>query len=259
MLRLCVCSRLALGRDLLFLSQLIIRFKIQDHMTPTILIIDDDAKLNELLSDFLKGFGFDVITATRPAEGLKKLKQAAPDLVVLDIMLPDMDGFDVCRTIRQTSNVPIIMLTARGEITDKVVGLELGADDYLAKPFEPRELVARIQSVLRRTRRLEDTRSLSFNRLSIDPGTQMVLLDGIPVDLTTNEFRALVLLAANAGKVLNRDQILQELRGIDCDAFNRSVDITVSRLRQKLRDNPKSPEFIKTVWGSGYVFIANPV
>jgi DNA-binding response OmpR family regulator len=228
-------------------------------MTPTILIIDDDAKLNELLSDFLKGFGFDVITATRPAEGLKKLKQAAPDLVVLDIMLPDMDGFDVCRTIRQTSNVPIIMLTARGEITDKVVGLELGADDYLAKPFEPRELVARIQSVLRRTRRLEDTRSLSFNRLSIDPGTQMVLLDGIPVDLTTNEFRALVLLAANAGKVLNRDQILQELRGIDCDAFNRSVDITVSRLRQKLRDNPKSPEFIKTVWGSGYVFIANPV
>ena len=228
-------------------------------MNPTILIIDDDEKLNELLSDFLKGFGFDVITATRPAEGLKKLKQAAPDLVVLDIMLPDMDGFDVCRTIRQTSNVPIIMLTARGEITDKVVGLELGADDYLAKPFEPRELVARIQSVLRRTRRLEDTRSLSFNRLSIDPGTQMVLLDGIPVDLTTNEFRALVLLAANAGKVLNRDQILQELRGIDCDAFNRSVDITVSRLRQKLRDNPKSPEFIKTVWGSGYVFIANPV
>jgi DNA-binding response OmpR family regulator len=228
-------------------------------MNPTILIIDDDEKLNELLSDFLKGFGFDVITATRPAEGLKKLKQAAPDLVVLDIMLPDMDGFDVCRTIRQTSNLPIIMLTARGEITDKVVGLELGADDYLAKPFEPRELVARIQSVLRRTRRLEDTRSLSFNRLSIDPGTQMVLLDGIPVDLTTNEFRALVLLAANAGKVLNRDQILQELRGIDCDAFNRSVDITVSRLRQKLRDNPKSPEFIKTVWGSGYVFIANPV
>ncbi len=228
-------------------------------MTPTILIIDDDAKLNELLKDFLKGFGFEVMTATHPAKGLKKLKQAAPDLVVLDIMLPDMDGFDVCRTIRQTSNVPIIMLTARGEITDKVVGLELGADDYLAKPFEPRELVARIQSVLRRTRQLKDTRSLSFSRLSIDPAKQMVLLDGSAVDLTTNEFRALVLLAANAGKVLNRDQILQELRGIDCDAFNRSVDITVSRLRQKLRDNPKSPAFIKTVWGSGYVFIANPV
>jgi len=224
-------------------------------MNPTLLIIDDDAKLNELLKDFLKDFGFDVITATQPSRGLKKLKQAAPDLVILDIMLPEMDGFEVCRTIRQTSNVPIIMLTARGEITDKVVGLELGADDYLAKPFEPRELVARIQSVLRRTRPLKDTRSLCFNRLTIDPAKQIVRLDGRPVDLTTNEFRALALLAANAGRILNRDQILQELRGIDCDAFNRSVDITVSRLRQKLKDDPKSPEFIKTVWGSGYVFI----
>jgi DNA-binding response OmpR family regulator len=224
-------------------------------MNPTLLIIDDDAKLNELLKDFLKDFGFDVITATQPASGLKKIKQAAPDLVILDIMLPEMDGFEVCRTIRQTSNVPIIMLTARGQITDKVVGLELGADDYLAKPFEPRELVARIQSVLRRTRPSKDTRSLSFNRLTIDPSKQVVLLDGRSVDLTTNEFRALVLLAGNAGKILNRDQILLELRGIDCDAFNRSVDITVSRLRQKLKDNPKSPEFIKTVWGSGYVFI----
>jgi DNA-binding response OmpR family regulator len=224
-------------------------------MTPSILIIDDDAKLNQLLKDYLKDFGFDVATATHPAKGLKKLKQTAPDLVILDIMLPEMDGFEVCRTIRQTSDVPIIMLTARGEITDKVVGLELGADDYLAKPFEPRELVARIQSVLRRARLLTDTRSLSFNRLMIDPAKQIVLLDGKPVDLTTNEFRALVLLAANAGKVLNRDQLLQELRGIDCDAFNRSVDITVSRLRQKLKDNPKAPEFIKTVWGSGYVFI----
>ena len=224
-------------------------------MNPTLLIIDDDAKLNQLLEDYLKDFGFDVATATHPAKGLKKLKQTAPDLVILDIMLPEMDGFEVCRTIRQTSDVPIIMLTARGEITDKVVGLELGADDYLAKPFEPRELVARIQSVLRRTRLLTDTRSLSFNRLVIDPAKQIARLDGKPVDLTTNEFRALVLLAANAGKVLNRDQLLQELRGIDCDAFNRSVDITVSRLRQKLKDNPKAPEFIKTVWGSGYVFI----
>ena len=224
-------------------------------MKPSILIIDDDAKLNQLLKDFLKNFGFEVVTATHPAKGLKKLKQAAPDLVILDIMLPEMDGFEVCRTIRQTSNVPIIMLTARGETTDKVVGLELGADDYLAKPFEPRELVARIQSVLRRTQRLKDTRSLSFNRLIVDPAKQIALLDGRPVDLTTNEFRALALLAANAGKVLDRDRILQELRGMDCDAFNRSVDITISRLRQKLKDDPKSPEFIKTIWGTGYVFI----
>jgi DNA-binding response OmpR family regulator len=226
-------------------------------MKPTILIIDDDAKLNQLLKDFLKDFGFDVVTATHPTQGLKKLKQALPDLVILDIMLPEMDGFEVCKTVRQTSNVPIIMLTARGEVTDKVVGLELGADDYLAKPFEPRELVARIQSVLRRTRPLSATPILSFNRLTIDLDKRTVLLDKSPVDLTTNEFAALALLAENAGKVLNRDQILQELRGIDCDAFNRSVDITMSRLRQKLKDDPRSPEFIKTVWGIGYVFVAD--
>lgn len=226
-------------------------------MTPTILIIDDDSRLNALLKDFLKDFGYAVITATHPSRGLKKLKQAAPDLVILDIMLPEMDGFEVCRKIRQISNIPIIMLTARGELTDKVVGLELGADDYLPKPFEPRELVARIQSVLRRSRQPDDNRILTFERLTIDLDKRIALLDGNPVDLTTNEFAALALLARNAGKVLNRDQILQELRGIDCDAFNRSVDIAVSRLRQKLNDNPKSPEFIKTVWGSGYVFIAN--
>ena len=226
-------------------------------MTPTILIIDDDAKLNQLLKDFLNDFGYKVITATRPAKGLKKLQQVSPDLVILDIMLPEMDGFEVCRSIRETSNIPIIMLTARGEVTDKVVGLELGADDYLAKPFEPRELVARIQSVLRRTQKLSDNQTLIFDRLTIDLDKRIARLDGNPVDLTTNEFTALALLARNAGKVLNRDQILQELRGMDCDAFNRSVDIAVSRLRQKLKDNPRSPEFIKTVWGSGYVFIAD--
>jgi DNA-binding response OmpR family regulator len=226
-------------------------------MTPTILIIDDDAKLNQLLKDFLKDFGYAVITATRPTKGLKKLQQKSPNLVILDIMLPEMDGFEVCRAIRQTSKIPIIMLTARGEVTDKVVGLELGADDYLAKPFEPRELVARIQSVLRRSQQISDHQTLTFDRLTINLDKRLALLDGNPVDLTTNEFTALALLARNAGKVLNRDQILQELRGMDCDAFNRSVDIAVSRLRQKLNDDPKSPEFIKTVWGTGYVFIAN--
>jgi DNA-binding response OmpR family regulator len=226
-------------------------------MTPTILIIDDDARLNQLLKDFLKDFGYQVITTTHPAKGLKKLKQAFPDLVILDIMLPEMDGFEVCRAIRQTSKIPIIMLTARGEVTDKVVGLELGADDYLAKPFEPRELVARIQSVLRRAKQLSDNQTLIFDRLTIDLDKRIALLDGHPVDLTTNEFTALALLARNSGKVMTRDQILQELRGMDCDAFNRSVDIAVSRLRQKLNDDPRSPEFIKTVWGTGYVFIGN--
>ncbi len=224
-------------------------------MNPTILIIDDDQKLNELLEGFLSDFGFTVLAATHPDQGLKKLKHKAPDLVILDVMLPGMDGFEVCRKIRQQSSVPIIMLTARGELMDKVVGLELGADDYLPKPFEPRELVARIHSVLRRSRKIDDTRPQVFGSLEIDFPRQTARLDGHSVDLTTNEFAALALLAGSPGKVFDRDQILQELRGIDCDAFNRSVDITMSRLRQKLNDNPKKPIFIKTVWGTGYVFI----
>jgi DNA-binding response OmpR family regulator len=224
-------------------------------MSSTILIIDDDEKLNRLLTDFLSEFGFKTQTATHPEDGLDKFNRKPPDLVILDVMLPGMDGFEVCKTIRRQSQIPIIMLTARGEVMDKVVGLELGADDYLPKPFEPRELVARIHSVLRRTKTTDRTRPQSFGRLEIDFTGHVVKLDGDIVELTTNEFAALVLLAGTPGKVFNRDEILQELRGIDCDAFNRSVDITMSRLRQKLNDDPKSPVFIKTVWGTGYVFI----
>jgi DNA-binding response OmpR family regulator len=224
-------------------------------MPSTILVIDDDEKLNALLTDFLNDFGFTVLSSTHPHDGLKKLKRQSPDLVILDVMLPEMDGFEVCKRIRQNSTVPIIMLTARGELMDKVVGLELGADDYLPKPFEPRELVARIHSVLRRSKKIDDTRPLVFDRLEIDFSRHIVKLDGEITDLTTNEFAALALLAGSPGKVFDRDQILQELRGIDCDAFNRSVDITMSRLRQKLNDDPKSPTYIKTVWGTGYVFI----
>ena len=224
-------------------------------MSSTILIIDDDKKLNALLTDFLSDFGFMVLSSIHPHDGLKKLKHQSPDLVILDVMLPGMDGFEVCKKIRQNSAVPIIMLTARGELMDKVVGLELGADDYLPKPFEPRELVARIHSVLRRAKKIDDTRPLVFDRLEIDFSRHIVKLDGEITDLTTNEFAALALLAGSPGKVFDRDQILQELRGIDCDAFNRSVDITMSRLRQKLNDDPKSPTYIKTVGGTGYVFI----
>ena len=226
-------------------------------MTATILIIDDDVKLNQLLVDFLREFGFKTITATRPEEGLKKLRQEAPDLIILDVMLPGMSGFEVCKTIRQSNTVPIIMLTARGMVTDKVVGLELGADDYLPKPFEPRELVARIQSVLRRAHGMDESRVKRFGRLEINFPKRIARLDGAVIDLTTNEFAALALLVTNKGKVLNRDQILVELRGIESDAFNRSVDITMSRLRHKLRDDPKNPSFIKTVWATGYVFIGD--
>lgn len=224
-------------------------------MKQRILIIDDDKKLNGLLQEFLSSFGFEVLTAIHPEDGLRALRNHGPDLVVLDIMLPDMNGFEVCKIIRQSHTVPVIMLTARGETTDRIVGLELGADDYLSKPFEPRELVARIQAVLRRVTRTDSLQLQSFGRLTIDFGRRTALLDGRQLSLTTNEFAALALLVRHPGKVLDRDAILQELRGIDSEAFNRSVDITISRLRQKLGDDPQNPSFIKTIWAVGYAFI----
>jgi DNA-binding response OmpR family regulator len=225
-------------------------------MKQQILIIDDDERLNSLLKKFFQEFGFETMTATHPDEGLKLLRHKEPDLIILDIMLPGMNGFEVCKLIRKSSDVPIIMLTAKGDLMDKVVGLELGADDYIAKPFEPREIVARIQSVLRRSKPPVKNQIRRFLHLRIDFAKRSLELDGREVELTTNEFTALKLLAENPHTVLSRDQILDELRGIECEAYNRSVDITMSRLRQKLGDDPHNPRFIKTVWGTGYMFIA---
>ena len=224
-------------------------------MNKTILIIDDDKKLNDLLSDYFSKFGFKVTTVTHPDEGLKILKRELPDIIILDIMLPKMDGFEVCKEIRKEYSVPIIMLTARGEVTDRIVGLELGADDYLPKPFEPRELVARIQSVLRRSS--EDLKSgiIKFGRLVVDIEKHSVLLDGENVDLTTREFEILSLFIRNPGKVFTRDHLMDRIRGIEWEAFDRSIDVLISRLRQKLNDYPKKPLFIKTIWGTGYKFI----
>jgi DNA-binding response OmpR family regulator len=172
-------------------------------------------------------------------------------------MLPEQDGFEVCRAIRRTSNVPVVMLTARGEVTDRIVGLEIGADDYVPKPFEPRELVARVQNVLRRGRaRQADDKVLRFAGLTVDTERRTVELDGEPLELTTMEYQLLRLFASNPGRTFNRDEILNELRGIDAQLFSRSVDILVSRLRQKLGDTSRQPRFIKTVWGTGYAFIA---
>jgi len=225
-------------------------------MSRTILVVDDDEKLNRLLKRFLKDFGYDIYSAVDADDGLKKVRTVMPDLIILDIMLPGMSGFDVCKRIRETSAVPIIMLTARGDVMDKVVGLELGADDYLPKPFEPRELVARIQAVLRRAQGSGTDRRRCFGPLAVDFHRRLVFLNGREVDLTTSEFAALDLLVRHAGKVLDRDEIMQALRGIDSECFNRVVDITMSRLRQKLGDDPRHPRFIKTVWGTGYTFVA---
>lgn len=224
-------------------------------MNPLIHILDDDEKLTRLLSKYLTDFGFQVHCSHTPSQGLKAINKHPPDCIILDVMLPEIDGFEVCRQIRKTSPVPIIMLTARGELTDKVVGLEIGSDDYLAKPFEPRELVARINSLLRRINNPAPS-SHSFGELSLNYDSRSAFIQGEDIQLSTNEFAILALLCSHPGKVFDRDSILQHLRGIDCDAFNRTVDIGVSRLRQKLGDDPKNPRFIKTVWGAGYIFIS---
>ncbi len=225
---------------------------------PRILLIDDDEKLGELLGAYFRRFDLELVAASHPALGLQKLETDKPDLVILDVMLPDQDGFQVCREIRRSSSVPIIMLTARGDVTDRVVGLELGADDYMPKPFEPRELVARVQNVLRRTGTREEPQQpdgLRYKDLEINLERRTVELDGAPLDLTTMEYQLLVLFARNPGRTYTRDEILNELRGIDAQLFSRSVDILVSRLRQKLKDTTRQPRFIKTVWGTGYTFV----
>ncbi len=221
-----------------------------------ILLIDDDEKLGDLLKAYFGRFDLELTAAVEPAAGLEKLEALKPDLVILDVMLPGQDGFDVCRTIRKTSSVPVIMLTARGEVTDRIVGLELGADDYMPKPFEPRELVARIQNVLRRSADTPTNKTLlRYDDLEIDAERRAVKLGGQLLELTTMEYQLLLLLAQNPGKNYTRDEILNELRGIDAQLFSRSVDILVSRLRQKLGDTGKDQRFIKTVWGTGYVFL----
>jgi DNA-binding response OmpR family regulator len=224
-------------------------------MKKRILIIDDDTKLNLLLADYFAKYDFETASVTDPADALPRITEWQPDIVILDIMLPGMDGFEVCRRIRKEHAVPIIMLTARGEVTDRIVGLELGADDYIPKPFEPRELVARMQSVLRRSAHDAGTGPARFGRIEIDYARHQVKVGGDPVHLTTMEFEILALFTRNPGIVLDRDTIFEKVKGLDADSFDRSIDVMVSRLRNKLGDDPKNPSILKTIWGSGYKFI----
>jgi DNA-binding response OmpR family regulator len=220
-----------------------------------VLLIDDDEALGVLLTEYLGRFGFAVKAVTQPDDGLRAIEAAPPDIVVLDVMLPGMDGFAVCRKVRETSRVPIVMLTARGGVMDRVVGLELGADDYLPKPFEPRELVARLQAVLRRGAGGAADESVRVGPLEIRWDSRTTRLDGRPLELTTAEFALLALLVKSRGRVLTRDRILEATRGLDWEAYDRSIDVLVSRLRQKLGDDPRHPVYIKTVRGVGYRFI----
>ena len=225
-----------------------------------ILLIDDDERHSSLLKSYLERFSMALDCAGEAESGLKKLAAKDYDLLLLDVMLPGRDGFDICREVRKSSEIPIIMLTARGDVIDRVSGLELGADDYLAKPFEPRELVARIQTILRRVEaKAGVVRVLKFDGIVIDRDARTVEVDGKSVDLTSMEYELLSMLASNAGKQMSRDKILSELRGIDAAILTRSVDIMISRLRSKLGDPGKPPRFIETVWGRGYLFVGRPV
>lgn len=219
-----------------------------------VLIIDDDEGLNALLTEYLGRFGFSVRTVSHPDAGLRALTADPPDLLILDIMLPGTDGLGVCRKVRETSRVPIVMLTARGDVTDRIIGLELGADDYLPKPFEPRELVARMQAVLRRGSK-EDDDSVRIGPLEVNWTTRSAELNGHPLALTTAEFELLGFLVRNRGRVVSRERILEGTRGIDWEAYDRSIDVLISRLRQKLGDDPKQSLFIRTVRGIGYSFV----
>jgi two-component system, OmpR family, response regulator len=219
-----------------------------------VLLIDDDRRHSELLQSYCKRFDVEVECAFDGEQGLRRLAAGRVDLVLLDVMLPGRDGFAICREIRRRNRVPVIMLTARGDVPDRVAGLETGADDYIAKPFDPRELLARMHSVLRRTGPVAASNAIIFENLRIDPASREVQTDGRSIDLTTMEYELLLLLAANPGRDFSRDDILAALRGIDAAILTRSVDILVSRLRAKLGDTSRPGRFIQTVWGRGYRF-----
>jgi two-component system, OmpR family, phosphate regulon response regulator OmpR len=219
-----------------------------------ILLIEDDARLAEMIRDYLGEAGFRVERAGTGGAGLAMLVRDAFAAVILDLMLPDMDGLDVCRQIRSRANVAILMLTARGDAMDRVIGLELGADDYLPKPFEPRELLARLRAVLRRGSGPAKPDQLRFGRLEIDRGARQVRLDGEVCAMTSYQFALLLALAEHAGRVMSRDALMDMLKAHPLEAFDRSIDVHISRIRAAIEDDVKRPRRIITVRGAGYVF-----
>ena len=224
-------------------------------MTPRILLIEDDPRLAGLVTEYLGEAGFVVSTAATGRDGLDRIGREPYDAVVLDLMLPDIDGLEVCRQLRASpSEVPVLMLTARGDTMDRVVGLEIGADDYMPKPFEPRELLARLRAILRRRPSARGSDVLRFGRLEIDRGARAVRVDGTERSLTSHQFTLLAALAEKAGRVLSRDALMDLVKGETLEAFDRSIDVHVSRIRAAIEDDPKKPRRILTVRGAGYVF-----
>ena len=236
-------------------------------MAQNILLIEDDPRLAALVSEYLGESGYLVSCATSGKAGLSLAAANNFDALILDLMLPDLDGLEVCRRVRASSALPILMLTARGDATDRVVGLEMGADDYLPKPFEPRELLARLRAILRRSNgagKVQSTSNqtpdvLSFGRLEIDRGARLVRLDQRTCELTSHQFNLLLTLAESAGRVLSRERLMQAATGETLEAYDRSIDVHMSRLRAAIEDDPKNPRRIITVRGAGYVFARQQV
>ena len=227
-------------------------------MQHRILAIEDDTRLARMLAEYLAGFGFELESHASAKAGLEALARGGFEALLLDVMLPDADGFDVCRQVRADSDIPILMLTARGEETDRIVGLELGADDYLPKPFNPRELLARLRAILRRRGgpAAPGGEVLRFGRLEIDRARREVRVAGEPRTLTAHQFDLLLALAGSAGRVLTREQLMDRMRGESLEAFDRSIDVHVSRIRAAVEDDPHHPRRILTLRGAGYLFAA---
>jgi two-component system phosphate regulon response regulator OmpR len=219
-----------------------------------ILLIEDDARLARMVDEYLSGAGFRVTQAATGKAGLALAERDAFDALVLDLMLPDMDGLDVCKALRTRNQTPILMLTARGDAMDRVVGLEMGADDYLPKPFEPRELLARLRAILRRAHTSAPANVMRFGRLEIDKDARDIRIDGTSRTLTSYQFAILLAMAERAGRVLSRDMLFDLVKGESIEAFDRSIDVHISRIRAAIEDNPKKPRRVITVRGAGYVF-----
>ncbi len=227
---------------------------IDTDKKPQILVVEDDASLSEWICDYLITQDYEVILANRGDEAIALIRNDNPDLVILDIMLPGKDGLDVCREARTFYKKPVLMLTARTEEIDEVLGLETGADDYLIKPVKPRVLLARIKALLRRSNPDSLQTIKSFGELTIDISSRTVKLSGEIIILSSTGFDALLLLSENAGEIVSRDKFMQSLRGLEYDGVNRSIDLLISRLRRKLGDDPDNPTRIKTIRGKGYLF-----
>jgi two-component system phosphate regulon response regulator OmpR len=223
-------------------------------MAHRILLVEDDARLAKMVADYLAEAGFRVTHAPTGAEAETRLRRETFDALVLDLMLPDTDGLDLCRRIRADSSIPVLMLTARGDPLDRVVGLELGADDYLPKPFEPRELLARLRAILRRGQAAPATEVLRFGKLEIDRAAREVRIDGAARAITGFQFTLLVALAERAGRVLSREALMDLVKGEEFEEFDRSIDVHISRLRAAIEADPKKPRRILTLRGAGYVF-----